>query len=484
MMGSDANTTPGTAASLRSGVGKSDASPGLAQQIPDHLQAPIPVFARLRDTGPLYDWLRARHFKWRHALAGRAALRVLPLGLSSRPTPKDATIALAMFRATSVSRFSGLAIDDFTEVDRENLVLVLPASAAAAATAAAGLVPSIANRAAVRATADAADAVSYYTASLSASSGVGAATEAIRRAIVGGGLLPLARAIEADAEALQSGILPDELLRVPLWDESVRTDAAQQIWQSTRDVLLKLGAHWEVWVEWYQHVFEGSLWEDLWEKAFTDLPGPLRWDDGADAVNLEIATRLIKLRPSLASRNGPIQPIVTDFQPEPAETALKPSANRSAIADDQQNHAALYREMQSRLLVLENLIAELKGQSARIGHNNPPDPIEGIAFGDDDRRAIDQAIAVLKAQTLVPAKRSEARKAEARLRAIGERLWTDLSRAGAYAAKQADIFISEMVKAGGAEVGKRLAQVPFWWILAATLMALAASVSSWLGSLH
>jgi hypothetical protein len=51
---------------------------------------------------------------------------------------------------------------------------------------------------------------------------------------------------------------------------------------------------------------------------------------------------------------------------------------------------------------------------------------------------------------------------------------------GKYLLKQADVLVSEAVKSGGKEFGKRLVQLPYWWALATALMLVANSVAAWL----
>jgi len=148
-------------------------------------------------------------------------------------------------------------------------------------------------RCAVQAAADAASSVSFYTASLSASSAVRAAVDAIINAITAGGLLPVARAIEADARALQTGIPHEQVLGARLWNEIAwHQDPADDLWRSEKESLLRLGTHWCVWTDWYDHVLEGSHRSYAWERVFTDLEGPLPWHNGAEVVNGLIAKRL------------------------------------------------------------------------------------------------------------------------------------------------------------------------------------------------
>jgi len=87
-----------------------------------------------------------------------------------------------------------------------------------------------------------------------------------------------------------------------------------------------------------------------------------------------------------------------------------------------------YQEMLSWIDV-ERLIVELTKQRRGIGHNIRP-------ITDEDIKEIKQAVAVLKAQPVVPTAPDKARAAGLTLKMIGERL-------GSYLLKQADIFISE-----------------------------------------
>jgi len=111
-----------------------------------------------------------------------------------------------------------------------------------------------------------------------------------------------------------------------------------------------------------------------------------------------------------------------------------------------------YQEMLSWIDVLKRLIVEFTKQRRGIGHNIRP-------ITDEDIKEIKQAVAVLKAQPVVPTAPDKARAAGLTLKMIGERL-------GSYLPKQADIFISEATKSAGKEFGKRVVQSPFWWVLA------------------
>jgi hypothetical protein len=66
--------------------------------------------------------------------------------------------------------------------------------------------------------------------------------------------------------------------------------------------------------------------------------------------------------------------------------------------------AVQHEEVLSRIAVLERLMAEL--QRPGIGHNRSPEPIEGIPhavlFGEEEVKETTKAIAILKAQPVVP----------------------------------------------------------------------------------
>jgi hypothetical protein len=128
--------------------------------------------------------------------------------------------------------------------------------------------------------------------------------------------------------------------------------------------------------------------------------------------------------------------------------------------------AALHEEMLARVTILEALIASVPKQPIGIGHNQP-------SITQEDVAEIKEAIAVLKAQPVMPTAPDKARAAGLTLMRFGERL-------GTYLLKQAEVFVSEAVKSGGKEFGKRLVQSPLWWALATALMLVAQSVSKWL----
>lgn len=136
--------------------------------------------------------------------------------------------------------------------------------------------------------------------------------------------------------------------------------------------------------------------------------------------------------------------------------------------------------MLNRITLLEREMSKLRAPRRGIGDNNPPERIEQISFGENDWRAVEAACAILKTQqptqSAPPAEAVQAVKI----------LWSvvhKLRPVGAYVGKQAGIFVSEALKAAGAEVGKRAIQSPFWLTLITKIAAVADAASSWLNSL-
>jgi hypothetical protein len=154
---------------------------------------------------------------------------------------------------------------------------------------------------------------------------------------------------------------------------------------------------------------------------------------------------------ALTASSGTVEPILP-----PGEAADKASFKGEV------DKAAQHEEMLSRITILEALIAELPKQPVGIGHNQP-------LITKDDVQEIKQAIAILKAQPVVPTALDQVRASGSIPKKVGERLKTYL-----------DAFMLEAAKSGGKEAGKRLVQFSYWWLLLDALMKLAQSVTAWL----
>jgi hypothetical protein len=275
----------------------------------------IPIFGFPIEGNAVYDWLRARPYRWRHVIAARAALRVLPTGLSAQRDRESSKVDLALFRATAIARFMPLCTEE--SIETQDYRLRPPGSASDAASATVERVVSKSSRAARQAAADAASTVSFYTASLSASGGVAAAVDAITNSIVGsGGSIPLIAAITADVRSLQEGTPHEQVLVRPLWNKAISTGTATTDWLDAKSRLLRLGPHWQVWTYWYDHVLDGLQWTYAWEEAYTDLAGHLPWDYPAVANGM-LAKRLEAL---------PLGPHPIEEDPRPIEGIASPIA--------------------------------------------------------------------------------------------------------------------------------------------------------------
>jgi hypothetical protein len=147
----------------------------------------------------------------------------------------------------------------------------------------------------------------------------------------------------------------------------------------------------------------------------------------------------------------------------------------------------LHQEILRRLDSVEEALAALSIVRAGIGHNKPPEPIELADF--DDRQAIEAATSIMRMLPAVPeTPPDEARKAADQFVRIG-------TKTKAYAVKQGDNFISEIVKesakatltAAVATGGIGLSIGYVLYVLADRLMAVADAIEAWLdllGSLH
>ena len=232
-----------------------------------------------RDAVAFQQWLSAKPREWASVMGNREALRLFAtLGAS----PGDTTL-LAIFRAISASRYAVLHPKE----------IKLAADAA----------EFLSNRQTQM------TITAYYAASA-----VGADDAASRATSIisdlGRGPNESARiaAVLRDALALVRGTSPQELARAPLWrpaNEGGAPPAARQAWNNLSQVLLENGKHWQVWVDWYDYVLEGSppssRRNDAWETAFVGSPEPLPWDAGSQAVNTEISARI---RTHSGSRDG------------------------------------------------------------------------------------------------------------------------------------------------------------------------------------
>jgi hypothetical protein len=188
---------------------------------------------------------------------------------------------------------------------------------------------------------------------------------------------------------------------------------------------------------------------------------------GAVRPNLEVA----EPPPSVASEENcgadisHFSTVKTEPTAEPLEaTEFEPEANRKS---------AQHEEMLSRIAVLERLMAELREPYSGARNQRSPEPGEdlsqGFLFGAEEVRDTEKAIAILKAQPVVPEGTEEAGGAASTLKDIGERIEMYL-----------DYFLREAANSTESDFEKWLVRLPFiLWALKDALIALANSVTNW-----
>lgn len=266
-------------------AGKTDTDANQSRQ-PTHTRPDDDALPDPRDRKAIQHWLEAKPREWSVVIAARTALRVVPFLRWRRELGQRnaAAIVLPIFRATAIARFAAVypnrAIAAASYADAASYAASPYADDASFYAAAAS------SYAAAASYADAADAASYVAsyADAAASSYADAASAAFLE----------------DAHRLVTGTPPVRLAPAPLWrlrDASQHSPpGAEQIWSKLRGDLLRLGDHWHVWTDWYEEVLAGSpplpARSEAWEAAFTDIPSPLPWDEGPEAVNLKIRKRL------------------------------------------------------------------------------------------------------------------------------------------------------------------------------------------------
>ena len=132
----------------------------------------------------------------------------------------------------------------------------------------------------------------------------------------------------------------------------------------------------------------------------------------------------------LASEVAAASPVLS---PPAASLTLSPTTPVVEIA-------SAFEAIQERIRVLE---IRMPPPPAGLGHNNPPEPIEGVPFSAAEWAEMRGLLAVLKEQAVVPAHEpKEAEAAASRLQMIGEKILSFLGRHG-------DEFSSAFAKTAG-----------------------------------
>lgn len=142
--------------------------------------------------------------------------------------------------------------------------------------------------------------------------------------------------------------------------------------------------------------------------------------------------------------------------------------------------ALLHKDLMSRVVALEaslRAIPAVIDQSEAssptpigMGHNGPPN---FVPTNSEDLLQINQLIDLLKqdVQPVTTTLRSELVERGERVSAVGKKI-----------REHAETFIKEATRSAGAEVGKRLVQLPFWLGIGALIDSVVRALSNWLAA--
>ena len=252
-------------------------------------------------------WLLEQPREWSVVIACRAALRLIPFLSAYRGDSGD--IMLSTFRAVAIARFA---------VNHPNRPIEAAARTAADAAAAASDAARDFRAAsdAAFAAADAADAAfaaaNADNVDVAADVAALAAEDAATAAARSSSNVSAASLDDVRSDALQlhgRKVTSKQLMSTALWSKTPPSQISE-VWPKMTQELLASGAHWSVWIDWYDDVFSGGVWRsERYDAAFTDIPGELPWGEGAVAVNSEIARRLAELGPDPVAIEGIPSPI-------------------------------------------------------------------------------------------------------------------------------------------------------------------------------
>ena len=230
-------------------------------------------------------WLSDNSRVWSVVVSARTALRVMPLIRWQKIEREAASeIVLPVFQAVAISRFAAIFPDK--PIGRE---APFAGFSAAVDSSDAALRAGAAIAASVAATSAAAARTSgrgeSHRAGVAAAAAVTAAIRANDK---------VTDLVRHDAEALAlHKTAPGALARMPL---RLGSPLVMDSWRALSRDLRSLGERWDIWIDWYESVLVGSPplphRPEAWEISFTDLLEILPWNNGALAVNTEIAKRL------------------------------------------------------------------------------------------------------------------------------------------------------------------------------------------------
>lgn len=270
-----------------------------------------------RDFNAFRLWLAEKPREWSVVIAARAVLRVLPQAASAVRTGDDAvSIALPLFRATAIARFAAVYPNRATGGAAASASAAHLAADTYLATSVVG-----AARAAVASAASAARTTYAAAYAYPAASAASAAYSAAYASAADAASAAASATLE-DVKRLDAGVAPEVLARAPLWGEDERPlRDTRDAWGRLAEVLRGFGKHWHVWIAWYGGVLAAARRTEAEDMAFVDLPEPLPWDDGPEAVNAAIAARLAALQPP---ERNPTQDAAIPTIPPQRPAAIEP----------------------------------------------------------------------------------------------------------------------------------------------------------------
>jgi hypothetical protein len=156
-----------------------------------------------------------------------------------------------------------------------------------------------------------------------------------------------------------------------------------------------------------------------------------------------------------------------------------PSSNRRIAPEEEFDDPPveyLHRRMRKRIDELEELLRDDSSAVAGIGHNNPPESIEGQPIRTEEKEEILEALGVLNSQPVRPSSTEAADAALTKLVSIRKKLTS-------WAATQAKVFTEEAVKEAGKQTGK-WAPRAFWLVVLDNLLSVTQHAESWLKAIQ